>query len=51
MRQPYILDPSERNRYVSDGVYYIVRRTPKRFLGQLSQFSYPSVLMEGKAKM
>lgn len=29
-----ILDPSERNRYVSDGVY-IVRRAPKRFLGQL----------------
>lgn len=53
MRQLFILDPSERNRYVSDGVYYIVRRAPKRFLGQLSQFSYPSVrayFMEGKAK-
>lgn len=35
MRQLSILDPSERNRYVSDGVY-IVRRAPKRFLGQLS---------------
>ena len=30
MRHPSILDPSEINRYVSDGVYYIVRRTPKR---------------------
>ncbi|KAM2020417.1 hypothetical protein ACFX1T_023104 [Malus domestica] len=37
----------EKNRYVSDGVYYIVRRTPKRFLGQLSQFSYPSVQCTG----
>ena len=35
MRQLSILDPSERNRYVSDGVY-IVRRAPERFLGQLS---------------
>jgi len=47
MRQLFILDPSERNRYVSDGVYYIVRRAPKRFLGQLSQFSYPSVQCTG----
>lgn len=47
MRQLFILDPSERNRYVSDGVYYIVRRAPKRFLGLLSQFSYPSVQCTG----
>ena len=47
MRQLFILDPSGRNRYVSDGVYYIVRRAPKRFLGQLSQFSYPSVQCTG----
>nr|DAD25679.1 TPA_asm: hypothetical protein HUJ06_027143 [Nelumbo nucifera] len=41
MRQPSILDPSERNRYVSDGVY-IVRRAPKRFLGQLSSLIHRS---------
>lgn len=56
MRQLSILDPSERNRYVSDGVY-IVRRAPKRFLGQLSSLIHPigpmhwAHLMEGKAKM
>lgn len=43
MRQLSILDPSERNRYVSDGVY-IVRRAPK--LGP-AQFSYPSVQCTG----
>ena len=36
-----ILDPSERNRYVSDGVY-IVRRAPQRFLGQLSSLIHRS---------
>ena len=41
MRQLSILDPSERNRYVSDGVY-IVRRAPKRFLGQLSSLIHRS---------
>lgn len=55
MRQLSILDPSERNRYVSDGVY-IVRRAPKRFLGQLSSLIHRcpmhwAHLMEGKAKM
>ena len=41
MRQLSILDPSEKNRYVSDGVY-IVRRAPKRFLGQLSSLIHRS---------
>ncbi|KAL5805845.1 hypothetical protein ACOSQ4_028578 [Xanthoceras sorbifolium] len=41
MRQLSILDPSERNRYVSDGVY-IVRRAPKRFFGQLSSLIHRS---------
>lgn len=41
MRQLSILDPSERNRYVSDGVY-IVRRAPERFLGQLSSLIHGS---------
>lgn len=41
MRQLSILDPSERNRYVSDGVY-IVRRAGKRFLGQLSSLIHRS---------
>ncbi|KAK4717781.1 hypothetical protein R3W88_016119 [Solanum pinnatisectum] len=41
MRQLSILDPSERNRYVSDGVY-IVRRAPKSFLGQLSSLIHRS---------
>lgn len=41
MRQLSILDPSERNLYVSDGVY-IVRRAPKRFLGQLSSLIHRS---------
>uniref|UniRef100_A0A0V0ITZ2 Putative ovule protein n=1 Tax=Solanum chacoense TaxID=4108 RepID=A0A0V0ITZ2_SOLCH len=45
MRQLSILDPSERNRYVSDGVY-IVRRAPKRFF-RPAQFSYPSVQCTG----
>jgi hypothetical protein len=41
MRQLSILDPSERNKYVSDGVY-ILRRAPKRFLGQLSSLIHRS---------
>ncbi|OWM62604.1 hypothetical protein CDL15_Pgr000011 [Punica granatum] len=41
MRQLSILDPSERDRYVSDGVY-IVCRAPKRFLGQLSSLIHRS---------
>jgi phage anti-repressor protein len=48
-----ILDPSERNRYVSDGVY-IVCRAPKRFFGQLSSIIHRSNalahLMGGKSK-
>ena len=41
LRQLSIFDPSERNRDVSDSVY-IVRRAPKRFLGQLSSLIHRS---------
>jgi len=42
IHQKEIIYPSERNRYVSDGVFYIVRRAPKRFLGQLSSLIHRS---------
>lgn len=54
MRPLSILDPSDGYRFLSDGVY-IVRRAPKRFLGQLSSLIHRcpmhwAHLMEGKAK-
>lgn len=41
IRQLSILDPSDTYRFLSDGVY-IVRRAPKRFLGQLSSLIHRS---------